>query len=381
MEISEGVRQLQQVLGITADGVYGPATSAAHIDALETLGLPTGGVPTPPAAATTSQAPMTTTTQPPTSTTSQTAPTTLATTTQPPTTTTEPMPAPVNLEVCVCEDFWGDWMDWTRRPNPRLILKWDDPVEYEDLSHDTWWKIEIRVDDEWHDYHEGWITSDNYCSAPGQGRCLARWMKVANSCITGNDLVVPGSGEILSWTRPCSNVPEGEDLYYERLEWGDTYSFRVRMTSRTDRHADTAPTNVVTVTPMRVPDSPEVLNRCRTSDGSYSLSWGTASGDPIINGGSPLTGFLVRWGPRSAYQPLYEEWVPFGEQSVSESQIVLSIDQDVEVRVHSVSDFGQSGWIQTDVGPGRYGETTFVKHAGALSDFAVLGDCLPDVDA
>ena len=44
---------LQQVLGVTADGWYGPATQAAHIAELEARGLPTDNVPNRPPSTTT----------------------------------------------------------------------------------------------------------------------------------------------------------------------------------------------------------------------------------------------------------------------------------------------------------------------------------------
>ena len=47
-ERSDDVRTLQVLLGVEADGVYGPATRAAHQTALEHLGLPTDDLPARP---------------------------------------------------------------------------------------------------------------------------------------------------------------------------------------------------------------------------------------------------------------------------------------------------------------------------------------------
>lgn len=48
-ERSAAVKQLQSVLKVVQDGVYGPQTRKAHINALKWLGAPAADVPTPPA--------------------------------------------------------------------------------------------------------------------------------------------------------------------------------------------------------------------------------------------------------------------------------------------------------------------------------------------
>lgn len=48
MERSDTVRDLQLILGVDADGVYGSATRAAHISELETWDQPTDAVPSRP---------------------------------------------------------------------------------------------------------------------------------------------------------------------------------------------------------------------------------------------------------------------------------------------------------------------------------------------
>ena len=78
---------LQEVLGVSADGWYGPATRVAHLAENEARGLSVDGVPAPPTTTTTA-APATTTT---TTTTTTVAPTTtVASTTTVAPTTTEP---------------------------------------------------------------------------------------------------------------------------------------------------------------------------------------------------------------------------------------------------------------------------------------------------
>ena len=47
-ERSDQVRWLQRTLRVTADGVYGPATAAAHTEALDAYGMTTDHVPSPP---------------------------------------------------------------------------------------------------------------------------------------------------------------------------------------------------------------------------------------------------------------------------------------------------------------------------------------------
>ena len=78
---------LQEVLGVTADGWYGPATREAHLAENEARGLSVDGVPAPPTTTTTA-APATTTT-----TTTTVAPTTtVASTTTAPASTTTAVP-------------------------------------------------------------------------------------------------------------------------------------------------------------------------------------------------------------------------------------------------------------------------------------------------
>ena len=98
---------LQEVLGVSADGWYGPATRVAHIAENEARGLSVDGVPAPPTTTTTA-APATTTTNTTTTTTTTTtvspattvAPTTTAptsTTTAAPTTTVSPPSTTVGM--------------------------------------------------------------------------------------------------------------------------------------------------------------------------------------------------------------------------------------------------------------------------------------------
>ena len=78
---SEAV-ELQQVLGVEADGWYGPATRAAHLAENEARGLPVDAVAT---------APTTTTTTAPATTTTVATATAVPTTTVPPPSTTAGM--------------------------------------------------------------------------------------------------------------------------------------------------------------------------------------------------------------------------------------------------------------------------------------------------
>ena len=61
-EQSSRVGLLQQVLGITADGIYGPSTRDRHLSTLQSRGLSTAAVPEVPSTTTTTVAPTTTTT-------------------------------------------------------------------------------------------------------------------------------------------------------------------------------------------------------------------------------------------------------------------------------------------------------------------------------
>lgn len=47
-EQSESVRELQTLVGVTTDGLYGKVTRGAHVNALEARGLDTSGVPSAP---------------------------------------------------------------------------------------------------------------------------------------------------------------------------------------------------------------------------------------------------------------------------------------------------------------------------------------------
>ncbi len=46
-EVSEAVRELQNLIGRTPDAVYGPRTRESHLEALRAAGLPEDGVPSP----------------------------------------------------------------------------------------------------------------------------------------------------------------------------------------------------------------------------------------------------------------------------------------------------------------------------------------------
>ena len=52
-ERGDRVRDLQQVLGLSVDGVYGPATRAVHLAAIEEWGLAADGIPPIPTTTTT----------------------------------------------------------------------------------------------------------------------------------------------------------------------------------------------------------------------------------------------------------------------------------------------------------------------------------------
>ncbi len=84
---SFAAKTLQAVLGLPADGYYGPTTRSAHLAENAARGLTTAGLANPPVPTTTAP-PATTTTAPPPTTTTAPPPTT--TTAPPPTTTTEP---------------------------------------------------------------------------------------------------------------------------------------------------------------------------------------------------------------------------------------------------------------------------------------------------
>ena len=87
---------LQEVLGVSADGWYGPATRVAHIAENEARGLSVDGVPAPPPTTTTAALATTTTAAPATTTTTTTTTvspaTTVAPTTTAPTSTTTAAP-------------------------------------------------------------------------------------------------------------------------------------------------------------------------------------------------------------------------------------------------------------------------------------------------
>ena len=88
-ENSDRVRLVQQVLGATVDGIYGPGTRAVHLTELSVRALSVAGVPAPPVATTTTTAaPATTSTTATTTTTPTTAAPATTTTAAPATTTT-----------------------------------------------------------------------------------------------------------------------------------------------------------------------------------------------------------------------------------------------------------------------------------------------------
>ena len=91
-ENSDRVRLLQQVLGATVDGIYGPGTRAVHLTELSVRALSVAGVPAPPVARpTTPAAPATTPPTAPATTTTTAAPATTTTAAPATTTTTAPV--------------------------------------------------------------------------------------------------------------------------------------------------------------------------------------------------------------------------------------------------------------------------------------------------
>ena len=86
---------LQEVLGVTADGWYGPATREAHLAENEARGLSVDGVPAPPTTTTTAAPATTTTTTTTTVASTTTAP--ASTTTAVPTTTVPPPSTTVGM--------------------------------------------------------------------------------------------------------------------------------------------------------------------------------------------------------------------------------------------------------------------------------------------
>ena len=88
---------LQEVLGVTADGWYGPATREAHLAENEARGLSVDGVPAPPTTTTTAAPATTTTTTTTTTTVASTTTAPASTTTAVPTTTVPPPSTTVGM--------------------------------------------------------------------------------------------------------------------------------------------------------------------------------------------------------------------------------------------------------------------------------------------
>jgi len=114
----EQTRELQEALGLDADGVYGPQTRAAHLAELERRALPTSGVPAPPTEAT---VPTTTV-----------APSPGSTSTEPPTTTTVPAaPEPtVDFNYGLVSEILGNSCaeDGDLTDCPEWVMEWINEV-------------------------------------------------------------------------------------------------------------------------------------------------------------------------------------------------------------------------------------------------------------
>jgi hypothetical protein len=304
---------------------------------------------------TTTQAPTTTTTtttQPP-------ATTTTTTTTQPPATTvqepvrdTAVLPGSLSLEVKI---LWADWdltgrWVWFPKENPVLELQWDDPENLQELNafQSIEWVIEIKTGDTWTLYGKsnGWGRYSAGCTSNTLMRC-ERAKTISTLCNLDSG--------------PCEGLSGSEIRETKRLEWGTSYTFRVGAV------ISDFPTDVVTITPMTYAETPSDIDRCLLSENVYQLNWETES---LIDGGSPITGYKVQWGPESFYLTGLEIWEPWGEAVVPGPPITLTIDRDAEVNIATMTDYGLDGWAEAYIGPDWYGRADF--------NGDVLEDCPPN---
>ena len=260
------------------------------------------------------------------------------------------------------------------KDNPVLTLEWEDPENLKELNifQNVEWVIEIKTDDTWTLYDKGgsWGTQygpdgSTYCVSNIYSRCQ-RERKIRNTCTLDAGL--------------CEGLSGAEIRETKRLEWGTSYTFRVGGVISDVREGEaltaaaaalytvfTIPTDVATITPMTYAETPSDIDRCLLSENVYQLNWETES---LIDGGSPITGYKVQWGPESFYLTWPDPWEPWGEAVVPGPPITLTIDRDAEVKIATMTDYGLDGWAEAYIGPDWYGRADF--------EGDVLEDCPPD---
>ncbi len=111
---------------------------------------------------------------------------------------------------------------------------------------------------------------------------------------------------------------QGANHRFTSLNYGFTYNFRVTAVSGagTSPFSNTASANPVLITK---PNAPDWVSGCRMGERGleYRITWGTSSGQPIYDGGSPITGFRLSW--------IQDNAVRNGEAVVSSSPTLISI--------------------------------------------------------
>tara|TARA_B100000315_G_scaffold109512_1_gene100485 strand:- start:1075 stop:2760 length:1686 start_codon:yes stop_codon:yes gene_type:complete len=344
---------LQTLLGITADGLYGPGTQAAHVAELEARGLPTGNVPSEPATATT-EAPAfsidllfpTTTTVPTATTTTAAVETTTTAAVETTTSTTMPtveLPGKV-LNLAITEGDSQLSVAWTRPStggdpdgyllswaNNNLADVWTD-IETTQTSYVlsglingeayTVWVFAYNSAGLSEGDNTGWAwspTAPTTSAAPAVPSSptitdtyvtgLFAWMSPSITVYWsapdswGDDYSFNG-GYILErkvndgpWAEPSGYWSGSfyQDSY--SVDWGNSYSYRV---TAYNSYGSGDPSAVVSVVPQTEPDDPDTIDACRIGDSSdYQVSWSNYDGGEPANGGSPITGYEVSWGDGS----------------------------------------------------------------------------------
>jgi subtilisin family serine protease len=87
---------------------------------------------------------------------------------------------------------------------------------------------------------------------------------------------------------------QGTDRSFTNLDYAHTYYFRV---TAVNGAGVGPPSNSSSVTPLTTPNAPSWLDVCHVGEtgNEWIATWGTNSGGPIYNGGSPVTGFKLSW--------------------------------------------------------------------------------------
>ena len=89
-------------------------------------------------------------------------------------------------------------------------------------------------------------------------------------------------------------------MSFTNLDYAHTYNFRV---TAVNGAGVSPPSNLASVRPATTPSAPDWVETCvmGSNGNQWTVEWGTDTGQPSFDGGSPITSYLLTWGGGQAY--------------------------------------------------------------------------------